>query len=525
MSTTSSTRPASDQPTRTELDWLRSWERSGSRAAAAPDDPGAQASLASLTERLDEFGRGLPPGEQAALALLVDRARQPDALRRLAELPPETVLTDDEVAVFDALCAEPIPDQAVLRPQLNVVMKATRLCNLRCTYCNYWREGPGQVMSFEVLARLLHDVLVDPGVERVEFIWHGGEPTLLGTEWFRKAFWLQQQFRRPGQVVANRTQTNATRLEDDFIDFWKEHDVIVGVSLDGPPEVHDRRRVDRVGRPTAARARSGLERLQSAGLEPRVLLVCDEDVLEVGAQRVLAYLLELGVERVGLLNVVPENTVEGVSEGNAYLAWPRYVAFLTELFDLWWPAHVADINLRELADLAGQLLGGPPQICNFAGDCFGSVFTVEPDGRVAACDRYVNVAAKSFGSVAEQTFRDLVLGERLAAVATAERVTSRATEECRWRHVCHGGCPHDRDLSSAFVPGWESSCCGLGPLLDHLAASMTEGGSELDEPSSAARSAPPAAPPPWYPATALAPVATPLVATAPVTLRPRGPAS
>ncbi len=446
------------------LDWERGWERAGRRDEARFDPE----VVASTGARLDEFAQGLTGPERVALVALLDAAQVDTPLRQLAETPASQMLTVNEMATFRKLRDAP-PPAGVLRPSLHVVMKATRLCNLRCTYCNYWRDGPGQVMTFPVLARTLYGVLSDPNVRQAEFIWHGGEPTLLGTEFFRKALWLQQRFRRPGQVVRNRTQTNATQLSDEFVQFWRQFRFIVGVSLDGPPEIHDRRRVDRLGRPTAATVRRGLDRLVAAGHDPRVLLVVDDAAIDAGAERILSYLLELGLRRVGLLNVVPENTPRGATGPGAYLAWPRYVGFLRDLFDLWWPDHVSAINLREIADLARQLLGGPPQLCNFAGDCFGSIFTVEPDGEVAACDRYVTVEAKHFGSVAVTPFPELATGPRMHELVTANHAATRATARCRWFEVCHGGCPHDRDLSASLIPGWDNGCCGLAPLLDHMA--------------------------------------------------------
>ncbi len=448
------------------LEWTRPWERH----AVRPGLPNADvAALAAARERLSGFAAGLDTRERVALQALIDLATGDAAFRELAAEPPEAVLTERERDYLQRLEAEPVPAPG-LRPVVSVVMKGTRLCNLRCTYCNYWREGPNQVMRFPVLARAIRDVLASPRTVNVEFVWHGGEPTLLPIAFYRKALWLQQQFRRPGQVIKNRVQTNATRLSDDWIAFWQRYRFIVGVSLDGPPEVHDRRRVDRRGRPTAARVRAGLDRLQQAGLDPRLYIVIDDAVIEAGAARILDYLLEIGAQRVGLLNAVPAYTAPDAPLAGTYLPWPRYLAFLTELFRLWWPRYVDRIIFRELADLAGQLAGRPPLVCNFAGDCFGNVFTIEPTGEISACDRFLDDPNYLFGNLLRMRLGDVEMSPRMAAIRAATRAHVDGSRACPWFAVCHGGCPHDRGLGAQHVPGFPTDCCGLAPLLAEMAA-------------------------------------------------------
>src|SRR4029077_20302558 len=125
-----------------------------------------------------------------------------------AGAPPASVLTPAEVADYEALSAEPDPEPPG-GVAVTMIMKATRLCNLRCTYCHSWREGPNETMTFPVLARATRDALRDPSARSIDFVWHGGEATLLPLSFYRKALWLQQRFRRPGQSVHNNLQTNA----------------------------------------------------------------------------------------------------------------------------------------------------------------------------------------------------------------------------------------------------------------------------------------------------------------------------
>jgi uncharacterized protein len=409
--------------------------------------------LARASDRLERFGEALPSHEQAALRVLLSRA---------------SLLTPREAGVYDRLRGETDPEPGGV-PALTVIMKATRLCNLRCTYCHSWRAGPNQTMTFPVLANAIRDALRDPSVRWVDFVWHGGEATLLPPAFYRKALWLQARFARPGQVVLNSVQTNGTRLTDEWLAFLREHDFGVGVSLDGPPEVHDTRRVDAAGRPTAAYVREGLEQLERAGIERRgVLMVVDEAVCAVGARRILEYLVDIGVRQVALLNVLPENTSSGAGVQGSYLPFPTFVDFLRDVFDVWWTEYRNRIVVRELSDLVGQLSGKPPQICVFAGECFGAYLTVEPTGEVSACDKYIDDDGYRFGHVLTTGLTGAQLSRRLRSVKEQNRRALDRMRACPGFAVCHGGCPHDRYTGERLLAGYDGRCCGLAPLLEHM---------------------------------------------------------
>src|SRR5207249_3493727 len=140
-------------------------------------------------------------------------------------------------------------------------------------------------------------------VRRVNFVWHGGEVTLLPISFFKKALWLQRMFKSEGQVITNSVQTNATRLNDEWISFFISNNFEVGVSIDGPPEIHDLRRKTVSGHPTWDQVRAGILRLRRAGIKCGVGVVVDRRIVELGADRLLSCLLDLGVSGAALLNV------------------------------------------------------------------------------------------------------------------------------------------------------------------------------------------------------------------------------
>ena len=337
-----------------------------------------------LLDKLLSIEAKLSPRERSALHSLLPR----DLLRPNATsleflfAAPHEILSSHELEIFLRLQESNDIDFAApcaLRPSIVVVMKATRLCNLRCTYCHSWKEGPNQIMGFEVLAKATRDALQRPEVRRVNFVWHGGEVTLLPISFFKKALWLQRMFKSEGQSITNSIQTNATRLNDEWISLFASTSFQVGVSIDGPPEIHDRRRKTVNGRPTWEQVRAGIAQLQQANVSCGVLVVVDREIVELGANRLLDCLLELKVTGAGLLNVLPPND-EAQPTGNRYLPWSDFVTFLREMFRCWWPTHRHEIDIRELSALINNLSGRAPNLCFYAGDCMGEFLTIEPNG-------------------------------------------------------------------------------------------------------------------------------------------------
>lgn len=443
-----------------------------------PEAGGGAEVLAALGGRVEQFATTLPQREQDALRALLKLAAAADPFSALAAQPPQAILSAREAAEYERLAVEPSPLTPGPRSLLIVILKATRLCNLRCTYCFSWREGPNQVMSFPVLARTIRDALRDPGVRAVEFVWHGGEVTLLPPSWYRKALWLQQQFRRPGQQIKNLVQTNGTRISDEWLEFLRRYRFSVGVSLDGPPEVHDRRRVDTAGRATSAQVREGITRLQAAGIpNTGVLMVVDDDICDIGAARVLDYLLEIGVRGVAMLNVHPDNTSSEDGVRGWYVTMSRFMTFMCDLFRLWWPRYTDRIAIRELSDVVSRVGGGPPETCVFAGDCFGQYLTVEPTGDVSACDKYTGDDEYRFGNVLSMNLADIQRMPRLTQIREANTAAlARQRANCEWFAVCNGGCPHDRYTAERHLDGYGGLCCGYGPLIEEVTRTLRADG-------------------------------------------------
>jgi uncharacterized protein len=431
------------------------------------------AEVDALGSNIERFRRDLTSDHSAALDAIVGAPNL--ALAALGAVPAHEMLTPENTLTLAALDARPPRSQRTLPRQLVLIMKATRYCNLRCTYCRSWSEEPNQAMSFEVLASATRDALTAAGVGDVKFVWHGGETTLRPIEFYERALWLQERYRKPGQMIANVIQTNGTRLTDDWLDFFQRYEFGVGVSLDGPPEIHDSRRRDVAGRGTSELVRGSIERLSERGIRCGVLMVVDDDVIRAGAQRTLDYLLELRVRHVSLLNVTPEGVPTPASAEEPYLEYQTFVEYLREMFRLWYPAHVDDIAILEISDLRNMLEGRKRVSCVHGPNCVGSFFTIEPDGDIGHCDKYQQNADFCFGNILRTPLAEVTSSPRLQRAYGYTAAGLELCRSCRWYAVCQGGCPYDRyvRVTRRSSPR-DERCCGLAPLLDEMSATIAQ---------------------------------------------------
>ncbi|MGH9124777.1 MAG: radical SAM protein [Acidimicrobiales bacterium] len=354
--------------------------------------------------------------------------------------------------------------------QASFVVKATRLCNLRCTYCHDWRDGPGQTMPFQVLARLTATALAEPEHRRVEFIWHGGEPTVLPMSFYRKALFLQEQFRRPGQDIRNTVQTNGTRITDEWAAFLRDYQFRVGVSLDGPPEVHDRERRYVSGRPSWDDVAQGMARLRAHGVAFQVLMVVDERVLQLGADGVFDFLVANGITHCGFNAATPTNQPSAGphTPTDHYVTPARMNAFLAGLYDRWEEHGDPGLHVREFDGLRRRLAGQAPGYCKLAGACLGRYYIVEPDGAIAHCDLFLGDPAYHLGNVMTESWAELRAGIPMACLTGQREAELDAMRACPEFALCQGWCPHEQYLARRHDPAYRDTCCGLRGLIDHV---------------------------------------------------------
>jgi uncharacterized protein len=357
-----------------------------------------------------------------------------------------------------------------------LIIKGTRLCNLRCAYCHDWRAGRDQSMSFPVMARLIATALRDPEHDAIDFIWHGGETTLLPQAFYEKAMYVQSRFRRPGQVICNSIQTNGTRLTPAWARFLRANRFSVGVSIDGPPEVHDRVRRYASGRPSSADVARGIRLLREYGVPFSVLMVIDAEALALGPDRVFDFFLEHDIKNYAVLAAKPDNDPDAPpgTPATHYTDPARMAAFLTRLYDRWLEHGDPDIQIRELDGIRRRLTGARAGFCTLAGGCLGKYYLIEPNGDVAHCDLFLGDARYTLGNILTHDFAALRGGAPLRALQAENERALDAMRACPDFALCNGWCPHERYLSARHNPMHEAGCCGLRDLIAHIRRRIPE---------------------------------------------------
>ncbi len=352
---------------------------------------------------------------------------------------------------------------------VTLIVKATRLCNLRCTYCHEWRAGPGNTMSFEVLATMTAKVLADPEHEVVTFVWHGGEPTMLSMDFYRRALAVQARFEQPGQTISNKLQTNGTKITREWARFFARYGFGVGVSLDGAPEVHDRQRLFANGKPSFNEVIEGYEILRDHGVAGGFLMVVDEPTLALGHLHLADVLERLGIDRIGLLAAMPTNQPDAPpgTPTSPYVTPSRMAGFTADL-DEELRRRGTDIQIRDVQAIRSRLADQDPKLCLMQGDCLGRFYLVEPNGDLAHCDLFDPDPAYDLGNVLTHSFAEIRAGERMQELQRRRRAELDAMRACPEFGVCNGWCPHEQYTARRHDPDWDSGCCGLRPLVERL---------------------------------------------------------
>ena len=341
-----------------------------------------------------------------------------------------------------------------------LVKPAGSVCNLDCSYCYYLDKsnlyGNRQpVMSDELLELYIKQYIEANEVPVVTFVWHGGEPLTLQLEYFKKAVALQQKYAGDKQID-NTLQTNGVLLDDEWCRFFADNDFLIGLSIDGPKDIHDAFRRNKAGRPTFDRVMEGIGLLQKYKVEYNTLSVVNKLSEGRGAE-VYHFLKSIGTRYMQFLPaveyvdgsahsirppVVPPGTPGAVPAGCSVSA-EGYGRFLNDVFDRW---VIDDVGNRfvQLFDAAlAQWYGVPPGVCTLSETC-GDALVVEHNGDVYSCDHFVYPEYK-LGNIRTNHLKDLYRSSRQFDFGLNKR-NSLPTEclRCKWYFACRGECPKHR---------------------------------------------------------------------------------
>lgn len=329
-------------------------------------------------------------------------------------------------------------------PNVVMVKPVGPVCNLRCEYCYYvdkttmFPVGERYRMTNEVLETTIRSFLEASSGPSVHFVWHGGEPTLAGIDFYRRALELQRRYLPSGWECRNSIQTNGTLIDDRWARFIAENEIGVGLSLDGPPAIHDRGRPDRHRRGSHARAVRGFATLREHGVDSDVL--CTVNARTAAAPRgVYRYFVNLGVRWLQFIPVVRR---VGEDADEISVRPDAYGAFLTTIFDEWVRYDVEHLTIQEFMIPMLVAMGRPPQLCVASATC-GQVLAVEHDGGIYSCDHFVD-PAHHLGDVRGHGVLAAFTSPAQRAFGAAKAEVPSACAECDVLVFCRGGCPKDR---------------------------------------------------------------------------------
>ncbi len=344
------------------------------------------------------------------------------------------------------------------------------VCNLNCTYCFYLHKDefyPQETkfrMSYEVLEECTRQYIQGQDVPEVVFGWQGGEPTLMGLDFFRKAVALQEKYRRPGMRILNAFQTNGTLLDEEWCSFFHENNFLIGLSLDGPEDLHDTYRRDKGDEPTFSKVINGLHLLQEYKVEFNVLTLVNR-VNGDHPLEVYNFLKEEGVKFIQFIPGVAE--VEG--EVAEWSVRPKqYGRFLCSIFDEWIRHDVGEVFIQHFDVLLGAWMSMEPALCIFNRTC-GTALALEHNGDLYSCDHFV-FPQNLLGNICESPLKELVRSEFQQTFGRDKyNKLPRYCLECPFLFACNGACPKDRFIKTPDgEEGLNYLCAGYKMFFTHI---------------------------------------------------------
>lgn len=351
----------------------------------------------------------------------------------------------------------------------NYIVKLADDCNLACHYCYHFRgkkEVKVPVMDIPLLESLIEQA--SQLAPYVWFVWHGGEPLLAGKDTFRTIVDVQEHCsKHHGTVFRNSVQTNGTLLDGEWCLFFEKHQFGVGISLDGPEDLHNAYRPYRNGRGSFSAVMRGWSILVAAGNKAGALAVVTKGSLGRG-EEILQFFLERGIQSFNLLPCMEVD--KSVGELTVYSVQPyEYAQFICRVYDLLVERDDPSIKVSVIFDTLVALLGGWTADCRLNGRC-GIYVTVEPDGTVWPCDNFVGIADFRFGKLRDQPLAEILDGANRARFKSRIESRNAACRSCKWRSACKGGCTWRMYQSTLLGLSGDGYHCGANRIIfDHIA--------------------------------------------------------
>lgn len=394
----------------------------------------------------------------------------------------------------------PLPVIAEAPPGFHLLAKPSgSTCNINCTYCFFLSKQalyPNEKnrMSRETLEEYIRQLLESHRAPEVTIAWQGGEPTLMRLDFFRRAVEIANRYKRPGQTVLHTFQTNGILLDDDWGEFFRKHNFLVGLSVDGPRDIHDAYRLDRRARGTFDRVMNGWSVLRRNEVDFNILCTVHAANEKRGLEVYRFCRDELHAEWIQFIPIVERATPKTIDIANQ--GWTheagrnrllytqegtlvtersvgarQYGQFMIDVFEEWVRNDVASVFVQ-LFDVTLEAYFGRHLLCVHAPTC-GAAPVLEQNGDLYSCDHFVEPKYK-LGNIHEKHLLEMVASPEQLIFGSDKRDSLTAQcKRCDVLPLCNGGCPKDRfSLSKDGEPGQNYLCSGLELFFTHTRPAM-----------------------------------------------------
>lgn len=318
-------------------------------------------------------------------------------------------------------------------------------CNLACDYCYYSTCGgkPGPKINridSAILDKFVKDYM-QHSQGAANFAWQGGEPLLAGMEFFEEVVYRQALHAPPHTIISNSLQTNATLINDRWAAFFKTYNFLIGVSLDGPKEIHDARRVTSNGKGSFDRVMAGIGHLRKHQVDFNILTVIHKG--NVGkAKELMAFYRENDFNFVQFIPCMDFRSQQ-VDQPGVYEITPReYGDFLCEVFDEWYNDGDPQVSVRFFDNMLSVYINREAELCVHRAACPTSL-VLEQNGDAFPCDFFIN-EKWTVGNVADSSIADMLAHPNYARFHRMKPALPDKCRSCEWQRLCYGGCPRNR---------------------------------------------------------------------------------
>jgi uncharacterized protein len=346
-------------------------------------------------------------------------------------------------------------------------------CNLHCSYCYYlekdnlYRSAGLKKMNVEILEKYIIQHINASSEKNIFFSWHGGEPTIAGIDFFRKAVLLQQKYKPEDRNIINGIQTNATLLNNEFCRFLASENFFVGLSIDGPEKLHNKFRISKDKAGTFNKVISGYELLRKYNVPTEILTVINSKNVFF-PKEVYSFLRLLQSKFITFIPLVQRDPVSISGVTNISVEPEAFGKFLVSVFDEWSVADIGRIKIQIIEEAARTAFDQEHTLCIFKKTC-GGVPVLEYNGDVYSCDHYVN-RENLIGNINSRPLSDMLDSpEQILFGELKQKTLPEYCMNCEVREMCNGECPKNRFICTPDGdPGLNYLCSGYKIFFNHI---------------------------------------------------------